>query len=264
MMRPLASTCSTVAMVACCAITASAADVDFAHDVVPILRKQCGACHTGDKKQGGFSMNTRELLLAGGEGGKGIVPGKSSQSELIRRLKSNDPNVMMPPEGDRVPADQIAALAAWIDAGAKWEAGFRFQGLAYEPPLKPRRFELPPAQDGRQNPVDRIIDAYYTAHQVPRPAGVSDAVLLRRLSLDVNGLLPSTERLDEFLAVKKADKRTLLVRELLSDDLAYAEHWLTFWNDLLRNDYIGTGFITEKERRRGPKVLFLSMRRPRD
>ncbi|MFO1044678.1 MAG: DUF1549 domain-containing protein [Planctomycetaceae bacterium] len=222
----------------------SAAEIDFAHDVVPILRKQCGKCHTGDKKQGGFSMNTREQLLAGGETGKGAIPGKSVQSELIRRLKSNDATLMMPPEGDRVPADQIATLSAWIDAGAKWEEGFSFKGIAYEPPLKPRRVELPPATDGRQNPVDRIIDAYYVRQKVTRPAGISDAAFYRRLALDINGLLPAPEKLDEFLASQKADKRNQLIRELLADDLAYAEHWLTFWNDLLRNDYTGTGFIT--------------------
>lgn len=236
--------CLTFAIVITSTPMTSAAEIDFAHDVVPVLRKQCGKCHTGDKKQGGFSMNTREQLLAGGEAGKGVIPGKSSQSELIRRMKSNDPTLMMPPEGDRVPADQIATLSAWIDAGAKWEEGFSFKGLAYEPPLKPRHVELPPATEGRLNPIDRIIDAYYVRQKVTRPTGVSDAAFFRRLALDINGLLPSPEKLDEFLASRNADKRSQLVRELLADDLAYAEHWLTFWNDLLRNDYTGTGFIT--------------------
>jgi hypothetical protein len=223
---------------------ATAAEIDFAHDVVPVLRTHCGECHTGDKKKGGFSMNSRDLLIAGGEAGRAAVPGKSGQSELIRRLKSNDPDIRMPPEGDRVPQDKIALLSAWIDGGVKWEDGFAFKSAGYEPPLKPRRVELPPVVDGRQNPVDRIIDAYFRQHRVARPKPSTDAVFLRRVSLDVTGLLPTPEKLAEFLADQTPDKRGRLVRELLDDDVAYADHWLTFWNDLLRNDYTGTGFIT--------------------
>ena len=224
--------------------SAGAAEIDFAHDIVPVLRKHCGQCHTGDKKQGGFSMNTRDLLLAGGEAGRAVVPGKSTQSELIRRLTSNDPNKMMPPEGDRVPQDKIALLSAWIDAGLKWEDGFAFKAATYEPPLKPRRVELPPVVDGRQNPVDRIIDAYFQQHRVARPKPAADAVFLRRAFLDVTGLLPPPDKLAEFLADRSPNKRADLIRQLLGDDVAYADHWLTFWNDLLRNDYTGTGFIT--------------------
>lgn len=226
------------------AIPIDAAEVDFAHDVVPIIKKHCGQCHTGDKKQGGFSMNTRDLLLAGGEGGRGAIVGKGADSELIKRLKSNDPNIQMPPEGDRVSAEQIATLTAWIDAGLKWEDGFAFKESSYEPPLKPRRVELPPVVDGRQNPIDRIIDAYYQQHQIQRPLPVTDAAFLRRASLDLIGLLPTPESLAKFEANQSPQKRAELIHELLQDDIAYTEHWLTFWNDLLRNDYTGTGFIT--------------------
>src|SRR5690606_14313182 len=72
----------------------------------------------------------------------------------------------------------------------------------------------------------------------------SDEQFARRVWLDLIGLLPTPEELDSFLQDTRPDKRELLVRELLSRDVDYAEHWLTFWNDLLRNDYTGTGFIT--------------------
>ncbi|MEI6636312.1 MAG: c-type cytochrome domain-containing protein, partial [Planctomycetota bacterium] len=70
------------------AVAARAAQgVDFAHEVVPILRKHCGECHTGDARQGGFSLNTREDLLAGGDSGTpGLVPGESATSELVARI----------------------------------------------------------------------------------------------------------------------------------------------------------------------------------
>ncbi|MCH5375366.1 MAG: PSD1 and planctomycete cytochrome C domain-containing protein, partial [Planctomycetes bacterium] len=221
-----------------------AAEVDFSHDIVPVLREHCGQCHTGGEKQGGLSMNTRESLLAGGDLGGDVIPGESGKSELIARVSSDDDDLRMPPEGDRLPAAKVALLRTWIDAGASWEPGFAFQKSAYEPPLLPRRPALPPAVDGRENPVDRIVDAYLAEHDIRRLQPVDDATFLRRVSLDVVGLLPTPERLAEFLADDRPDKRARFVDDLLADDVAYAEHWLTFWNDLLRNDYAGTGFIT--------------------
>jgi hypothetical protein len=218
--------------------------LDFAHDIVPILRKHCCECHTGEKKEGGFSLNTRPELLKGGESGAVVAAGKSAASELIRRVTSTDETERMPPKGDRVPAADVAQLTRWIDEGLAWEEGFSFRPSAYEPPLAPRRPELPPAQGGRENPLDRIVDAYLAEHGLPRPQSIDDGQFLRRASLDLTGLLPTPEKLQTFLADSRPDKRERLVRELLADDVAYAEHWLTFWNDLLRNDYTGTGFIT--------------------
>ena len=114
----------------------------------------------------------------------------------------------------------------------------------YEPPLVPRRPELPPAHHGRDNPIDRILDAELSARGAKLQSSVSDAVFLRRASLDLIGLLPTPEELQNFLNDTRPNKRSRAVRELLDRDINYAEHWLTFWNDLLRNDYTGTGFIT--------------------
>jgi hypothetical protein len=220
------------------------AEIDFAHDVAPILKQYCGKCHTGKEKKGGLSLDTRESMLAGGESGRAVVPGKSGDSELLERVASNDDDLKMPPEGPRVPAEKAAILKAWIDAGLPWEPGFTFGPRTYEPPLKPRRPELPPAVDGRENPVDRIIDAFLAERKLPRPQPVDDGAFVRRAYLDLIGLLPAPEELQAFLDDRGADKRSRLVRELLHRDVDYAEHWLTFWNDLLRNDYTGTGFIT--------------------
>ncbi|HYG77322.1 MAG TPA: DUF1549 domain-containing protein [Planctomycetota bacterium] len=228
------------------AFGAGAADIDFAHDIVPIIREHCSECHTGDKKKGGFSMNSRTDLIKGGENGATIVPGKSAESKLIKLVTSTDDEERMPPPGkgrSKVTPEQLAKLKKWIDAGAPWADGFAFKKPAYEPPLKPRRPELPPATDGRQNPIDRILDSYLAKQKLPRPQPVSDTVFLRRIYLDLIGLLPEPETLEKFLADKAPDKRARLVRELLADNVDYAEHWLTFWNDLLRNDYAGTGYI---------------------
>jgi hypothetical protein len=223
---------------------ARGAEIDFAHDIVPILKKHCASCHADEKKQGGFSLDNRESLVAGGESGAVVKPGASSESVLMERITTKDDDLRMPPEGERVPPDQIDKLKRWIDAGIAWEPGFALTKGSYEPSLAHREPELPPAIEGREHPLDRIVDQYFVDHEVTRPAEVPDAVFLRRVSLDVNGLLPDPESFHQFMADTNPDKRSDLVRALLANDVAYAEHWLTFWNDLLRNDYTGTGFIT--------------------
>src|SRR5262249_33624855 len=75
------------------------------------------------------------------------------------------------------------------------------------------------------------------------PAPLDDVAFLRRVYLDVIGLLPTPAEVETFRADTGPDRRARLVRRLLSERRAYAEHWLTFWNDLLRNDYAGTGYI---------------------
>lgn len=225
-------------------VAVRADEIDFSHDIAPLLKKQCGECHTGNQKKGSLSLNTRESLLKGGESGPVVVSGKSSQSELIARVASDDKDLRMPPEGPHLSAEQVALLKAWIDAGLPWEQGFTFGPRSYEPPLKPRRVELPPAVAGRTNPVDRILDAYQARQEVKPAELVDDGEFLRRASLDIVGLLPPAEELQAFLADRTPDKRARKVRELLDRDIDYAENWLTFWNDLLRNDYTGTGFIT--------------------
>lgn len=241
-----------VVLVAAMQSAAAAAPIDFAHQIVPILRTHCGECHTGDAKKGGFSLNTRAELTIGGESGPAAVAGKSGASELIARITTADADLQMPPAPlKRVPPEAVALLKAWIDAGLAWEEGFSFKPPAYEPPLRPRQVTEPPAIDGRRNSVDRILDTYLASKKLPRPEPIDDATFARRVYLDLTGLLPTPTELDAFLAdngIDKRDpsitKRDRLIEKLLADDTAYAEHWLTFWNDLLRNDYAGTGFIT--------------------
>jgi hypothetical protein len=72
---------------------------------------------------------------------------------------------------------------------------------------------------------------------------VSDVVYARRVWLDTVGLLPSPKELQAFKEDRNPEKRAELVRRLLSNNTDYAIHWLSFWNDLLRNDYRGTGYI---------------------
>ncbi len=225
------------------AIPIASAAVDFDHEIVPLLRKNCAECHTGTKKKGGLSFNTRESLLKGGENGAVIKPGDSSGSLLLKVVLSSDPDEQMPPKGDRLSAAEVERLKLWIDEGAPWTTGFSFQAPAYEPPLHPRHPTLPPAVDGRTHPIDRLVDAEWAARGVKRPAPLEDGAFMRRVSLDLVGLLPAPPEWEQFLDDPNPGKRGAYIHQLLTNDIAYAEHWLSFWNDLLRNDYSGTGFI---------------------
>lgn len=219
----------------------AAQTTDFAHQVVPILQKHCVGCHGGREAKGSFSMNTRELLVESDH----VTVGHPLESHLIELVLSTDKEMQMPPSDKaRLTAVEVAVLKSWIADGVAWDDGFSFAPEAYEPPLKPRRPDLPAAIDGRENPIDRILDSDMESHHVVRPKRIDDAAFLRRASLDLNGLLPAPERLAAFVADPDADKRDRMIRQLLDDRIAYADHWLTFFNDLLRNDYSGTGFIT--------------------
>lgn len=214
--------------------------VDFAHQVVPILKQHCAECHGDQEAEGGFSLNTRELFLDAGY----ATPGVPSDSYLLELIKSDDPQLQMPPASKpRVSAEQIAVLERWIAEGVAWEEGFTFAQNTYEPPLRPRAVDLPPPREGRTNPIDRVVDHYLRERGLELPATVDDRTFFRRLSLDLLGVLPAADELEEFVADGASDKREQLVDRLLARDHDYAVHWMAMWNDLLRNDYIGTGFI---------------------
>ena len=218
-----------------------AAEVDFAHQVGPILKEYCGKCHIGDKKKGGFSLNTREDLVKGGESGKTLFPGKPEMGDFLGRLSSGDEQIRMPPDGKRVPPEKIEILKKWILEGASWEAGYSLGGKQYEPPVRPTAVKIPNVKGGINNPIDLLLnnDEFVTKTPLAR-----DEVFLRRVYLDLIGVLPTPEEQSRFIQSKDPQKKEKQIRELLGRNVDYAEHWLSFWNDLLRNDYTGTGFIT--------------------
>ena len=123
--------------------------IDFAHDIVPILKARCAECHTSGKYKGGLSLDSRAALLKS----QAVVPGKSGASELVKRITSRDPDERMPPKGRPLSAQEVALVRAWIDQGLPWQEGFTFTAAAYVPPLKPRRPALPPLTPTRPRPA---------------------------------------------------------------------------------------------------------------
>jgi hypothetical protein len=221
--------------------------LDFAHDIAPIFQKRCAKCHTGTQKKGGLSFNTRHLLLEGGDSGPAVELKKSGDSELIKRVLSSDADLRMPPEGERLTDAQIDLLKRWIDADLPWEDGFAFGKLSRQAPLAPRRPpvpEVPPAV-GLENPIDRFLYTHYERHRISLTKEISVPEFARRASFDLIGLPPPPDDLKDFNShgASTVAAQNAYVAKLLERREAYAGHWLTFWNDLLRNAYHGTGFI---------------------
>jgi hypothetical protein len=222
---------------------AATRQVSFHKDVKPILQSKCIRCHGRGKSKGGFRIDSRETILEGGLNGPAVTVGDSAASYLVRLISGIDPDTVMPPEGNRLTPEQSGVLRAWIDQGLEWEEGFSL-GRFKEAPLAPRHPEVPSAtQTGLENPIDRILLGYYEQHGFSPPAPVGDQVYARRAYLDVVGILPPPSELQAFVNDPSPGKREALVDWLLASDQACAENWMTFWNDALRNDFAGTGYI---------------------
>jgi mono/diheme cytochrome c family protein len=215
--------------------------IDFRRDVKPILETSCLQCHGHGRDKSGFQVDTRETLLKGGDSGKAVVEGKSAESLLIQLVSGVDPDNVMPRKGKRLSPEQIGILRAWIDQGLPWEPGLTF---AKAPALNlARRSPEVKFASATENPIDQLLRPYFDKIGFKRPGVVDDRVFARRVYLDVVGLLPPPADLQTFAQDTSPDKRVALIRRLLDDEAAYAQHWLSFWNDMLRNDYRGTGYI---------------------
>lgn len=226
--------------IAVCAIAIEPpAPIDFAHDVLPVLKARCAECHTNGKYKGSFSLDTRGDLLRSNN----AIPGKAADSEFMQRISSDDPDYRMPPKGARLTSAEIDRLRRWIDGGMAWQEGFSFKSSAYVAPLKPRRPAALAARPGLDHPIDLRLSAYWAKRNLPTPRPADDVAFARRMFLDVIGQLPTPEEVAAFIADSSPNKRAALARRLLGEDRNFTEHWLTFWNDLLRNDYAGTGYI---------------------
>jgi mono/diheme cytochrome c family protein len=216
--------------------------VDFDQDVKPILAKSCASCHGGGKSKGDFRIDSKLTFIKGGESGPAVIEHDSGKSLVIQLVAGLDDEKIMPKKGPQLTAEQVGILRAWIDQGMRWTEGMTF-AAGKSVPLPPREVAVPVSDDPKANPIDLLLTPYFAKKGVKPGALVEDRVFARRVWLDVVGLLPPPEELEAFIADQSLDKREKLVWRLLNDKKAYTEHWLSFWNDLLRNDYKGTGYI---------------------
>lgn len=210
-----------------------------------ILAHNCYQCHGEEKVKGDLRLDSKDLLFKGGENGAVVIPGDAKKSELYRRITlPSDHEDAMPSKGKKLSEKEIATIALWINKGAPWPDGVDGQQIFKEAALAPRNPSLPAASNGLNNPIDRFVNQYFKEKKISWPTEVDDKTFLRRVFLDIIGLLPTPKELDSFVRDTRANKREIWIRSLLDRNDQYAEHWLTFWNDALRNDYTGTGYIT--------------------
>ena len=203
-----------------------AATIEFNRDIRPILSDNCLACHGPDP--GSRKAGLRLDLESGA--GDVVKPGDAAGSELIRRINSADPDEIMPPPDShkQLTGTQKKLLAAWIKAGAKWEAHWAF--------ITPQRPAVPsPKDDGKwaRNPVDRFVLAKLNELKMKPNVEVDRHTLGRRAALDLTGLPPAREALSVFVEDNKAGAFNRYVTTLLRTDHA-GEHRARYWLDAAR------------------------------
>lgn len=206
----------------------SLTEVDFNLHVRPIINNKCIFCHGGVKKSGNLSFLFREEALAVNKSGKrAIIPGDAAGSEMIARIKSNDPEERMPLDHAALTAGEIEILTKWIDQGAAWKDHWAF--------LPPEPKALPEAefQGWTENPIDRFVLAGMEKEGLSPSEEADKSTLIRRASLDITGVPPTIEEVDAFLADESANAYEKLVDRLL-DKPSYGERWTAMWLDLAR------------------------------
>ncbi|MBX3441454.1 MAG: DUF1553 domain-containing protein [Planctomyces sp.] len=219
--------------------SAAAADVDFERDVRPILTQHCAACHGRDEQHSGLRFDRGADALRGGDSGTAIIPGDAAGSPLIERVSADDPDLAMPPKGERLTAEQVATLRSWIDAGADWpnaDAGddpldwWSLRPLnAPEVPAAP----VPPGFEAwARTPIDRFILAQLAAHDLAPSPEADRRTLIRRLSFDLTGLPPTPDDIAAFVSDESPGAYERLVDRLLASE-AYGERWARHWLDVV-------------------------------
>ena len=201
------------------------AAVRFDRDVLPVLANACFACHGPDaaNRQADLRLDTLEGATAPRDGSPAIVPGNPQASLLLERLRSTDPDVVMPPPDTNkvVTPEQRDSIAAWIAAGAPYEGHW-----AYRPLVRP----VPPAAG---LPVDAFIGRELAGSGLVAAGEADRATLARRVSLDLTGLPPEPAEIDAFLADPSPEAFEGFVDRLLASP-AHAERMAAWWLDLVR------------------------------
>ncbi len=220
-----------IALAGSCGLQAD--EIRFNRDVRPIFLKHCTSCHGGVKEAGGISLVYRERLTIEGESGRiAVVPGHPEKSELMSRVRSRDPDEVMPKpkHGPPLSKKEISTLEQWISEGAEWERHWAFE----------RPVEVKVSGLKNEGWVAESLDRYVL--KGIEQAGLSPSrsatagEWLRRVSFDLTGLPPTVEELEELEKLWETNGRA--AREETVDRLlaspAYGERWASVWLDLAR------------------------------
>ena len=229
------------------AIAAETADAEFFEtEVRPLLAKRCFECHGADKQQGDVRLDQRDLVMGSGDADPLVIPGNPGESRLMQVLAYDPFDTQMPPKG-KLPAEEIAILAKWIERGAVWpkmpegsnpvaskDAASDVAGThwAFQPMADP----LPPAirqTDRVNNAIDQFVLARLEEAGLSYSPRAEKAVLLRRAYFDLIGIPPTPAQMDAFLADDSPDAFAMVVEQLLASPL-YGQRWARHWLDVAR------------------------------
>lgn len=214
--------------------------VDFSRDVRPILSNRCFKCHGPDAAglKGELRLDLPESAYGTGESGEvAIVPGKADKSEVIRRITSHDPDLVMPPPEAKMElsAAEIEVLRKWVAQGAEYRPHWAF--------VPPQRPAVDPAAG---NPIDTLVRQKLKDEGLKPSPELGRYQLLRRVSLDLTGLPPTPEEADAFVNDPDPGAYEKQVDRLLASP-HYGERWARRWLDLAR--YADTnGYEKDRER----------------
>ena len=225
-----------ISMLCATIVTRADESVDFQREIRPIFADHCFPCHGPDEgaRQADFRLDVREVAVSLRISGKAaIVPGNPANSQLLRRISSDDPETVMPPPDQGVPltSEQRSLLRRWIGQGAPYSDHWAFSA--------PRRSAVPDpgaAGDNYRNPIDAFVADRLGRAGLTMSPSASSEVLCRRIYLDVIGLPPSPNEMDEFREAARrhlSTAATALVDRLLDSD-HFGEKWARHWLDVAR------------------------------
>jgi hypothetical protein len=233
----------------CAGVSAAEPALDFNRDIRPILSDRCFACHGPDAedRQAGLRLDLREAAAAALESGlTAVVPGDAAASELVARITSTDPDVVMPPPhvGKPITPAEVELLQRWIAAGAEYRGHWAFERV--------ERPAVPAVRDAAwaKTPIDRFILARLDAEGLAPNPEADRVTLARRVALDLTGLPPEPAAVDAFLADTAPDAYETYVDGLLASP-HYGERMAIEWLDAAR--YADShGYQTDSSRSNWP------------
>ncbi|QDV51196.1 PSD1 and planctomycete cytochrome C domain-containing protein [Gimesia fumaroli] len=213
-------------------------EVDFRENVAPILQRHCLSCHNDRVRRGGLSLHSAQATSKGGESGPSIDPSDPDASYLIDLITPTEGTAEMPRDEPPLSEKEVATIRNWIKAGAVWPADFEIQPpvlWSLKPlhrPTVPSDFETNPEFPIR-NPIDAFVAARHKLNGLEPAPEASRRTLIRRLYLDLTGLLPTPEAVESFVSDEDPHAYEQLVDELLASP-HFGERWGRYWLDLAR------------------------------
>lgn len=210
-------------------------EISYNRDIRPLLSDKCFTCHGPDanKRKAGLRLDLQEGAYAELMENKGhfaIVPGSPEKSELIKRIESTDPSIVMPIPESNLPtltAAETELFKNWIKNGAKYEKHW-----AFVPPVKAPAPEVRKRSWGR-NEIDNFIFHRMAAAGLKPNEKASKETLIKRAFVDVTGLAPSYKEINYWTNISDEQWYEQLLDTLLQKP-AYGEKMAIFWLDLAR------------------------------